>query len=295
MVTGMRLARLIVALSTFSATLALGWPASSAGAAEAAQPQAPDRPLRVMTFNIHHGAGADNVVDLARIAQVIRDSDLDVVGLQEVDRHFGARTDFVDQAGWLARELNMHLVYGANLNLDPLSPEQPRRQYGTAILSNAPILDWDNTYLPRFGDHEQRGLLRARINVRGVPLLFYNTHLQHNDAAERVAQAQAIRQLIGTPQDSVILLGDLNATPDAPEIRTLVEDLVDSWEEAGVGVGYTIPSENPNRRIDYILQSSDVVARTVAVVTSPLAVSASDHLPVVADVALPGHKVGVGQ
>jgi endonuclease/exonuclease/phosphatase family metal-dependent hydrolase len=188
----------------------------------------------------------------------------------------------------------MHVVYGANLDLDPLSPEQPRRQYGTAILSNTPILDWDNTYLPRFGDHEQRGLLRARINVRGVPVEVYNTHLQHNDAAERLAQAQAITQLIGTPQDSVVLLGDLNATPDAPEIRTLVDDLVDTWEAAGVGEPFTYPSEDPHSRIDYIMQSGDVVARTVAVVTTPAAASASDHLPVVADVALPGSKVGIG-
>lgn len=269
-------------------------PATAARANAAAEPQAPDRPLRVMTFNIHHGAGTDNRVDLHRIAQVIRDADLDVVGLQEVDRHFGARSDFVDQATWLARALNMHLVYGANLNLDPLLPGQPRRQYGTAILSNAPILDWDNTYLPRFGDHEQRGLLRARINARGVPVLVYNTHLQHNDAAERLAQAQAIKQLIGTPYESVVLLGDLNATPAAPEIRTLVEDLVDAWEAAGLGSGYTFPSVDPNRRIDYVMQSTDVVARTIAVVTSPLTASASDHLPVVADVALPGDKVGIG-
>jgi endonuclease/exonuclease/phosphatase family metal-dependent hydrolase len=298
MVIRMRRARLVVALATFSAALALApaaLPASAAVSGRSAQPQPPDRPLRVMTFNIHHGAGGDEVVDLVRISRVIRDSDLDVVGLQEVDRHFGDRSGFVDQAGWLARELNMHVVYGANLDLDPLSPEQPRRQYGTAILANAPILDWDNTYLPRFGNHEQRGLLRARINVRGVPVQVFNTHLQHDDAAERVAQAQAITQLIGTPPESVILLGDLNATPDAPEIRTLVEVLVDSWEEAGVGVGHTIPSEDPNRRIDYILQSSDVVARAVAVVTSPLAASASDHLPVVADVALPGYKIGIGR
>jgi endonuclease/exonuclease/phosphatase family metal-dependent hydrolase len=294
----MRFARLVRALILPATALALivtsAVPAMAADAVDPTRAQAPDRPLRVMTFNIHHGAGAGDVVDLTRIAQVIRDSDLDVVGLQEVDRHFGARSDFVDQAGWLARELNMHVVYGANLDLDPLAAEQPRRQYGTAILSNAPILEWDNTYLPRFGDHEQRGLLRARINVRGVPVQVYNTHLQHNDAAERLVQAQAITRLIGTPTDSLVLVGDLNATPAAPEIRTLVELLVDAWEAAGVGTPLTYPSEDPHSRIDYIMQSGDVVARTVAVVTTPLAGSASDHLPVVAEVALPGEKVGLG-
>ena len=259
------------------------------------QAQAPDRPLRVMSFNIHHGAGTDDRLDLPRIAEVIRQSNVDVVGLQEVDRHWSARSDFVDQATWLARELKMHVAYGANLNLDPLLPDQPRRQYGTAILSNTPILEWDNTLLPRFGNHEQRGLLHTRINVRGVPVHIYNTHLQHNDAAERLAQAQAIKQLIGAPDDPVILLGDLNATPDAPEIRTLVEDLVDVWVAAGAGNGYTYPTEDPRLRIDYVLQSADIVARSMAVATSPLAELASDHLPVIAEVALPGDKVGIGR
>lgn len=291
----MRIPRVLVSLLALAAvTVALASPATAAMPGDPPQPQAPDRPLRVMTFNIHHAAGTDDVLDLSRVAQVIRDSRLDVVGLQEVDRHYGARSNFVDQASWLARELNMHVVYGANLDLDPLSPGQPRRQYGTAILSNFPILDWDNTYLPRFANHEQRGLLRARINVRGVPVQVYNTHLQHNDAAERVAQAQAITQLIGTPEESVVLVGDLNATPAAPEIRTFAENLVDAWEAAGVGEGHTHPAEDPTHRIDYILQSGDVVARTIAVVTSPVAATASDHLPVVADLALPGQKVGIG-
>lgn len=255
----------------------------------AADPAAPDRPIRAMSFNIHHGVGTDGVLDLQRIADLIEAEAADVVGLQEVDRHWSERSDFVDQAAWLARELNMHVVYGANLDRDPFEPDQPRRQYGTAILSAAPILDWDNTFLPRYEGHEQRGLLRARVVVRGVPIQVYNTHLQHNDAAERLEQAEAIKELIGTPDESVVLVGDLNALADAPEITTLLDDLVDSWEQAGIGDGYTIPSEDPNRRIDYVLTSDDVVARAAAVVTS----NASDHLPVHADLLLPGAKVGV--
>jgi endonuclease/exonuclease/phosphatase family metal-dependent hydrolase len=275
-------------LAAASATAIASAPIASA--ADPAQARADDRPIRVMSFNIHHGVGIDDALDLQRIADLVETEDVDIVGLQEVDRHWSERSNFVDQASWLARELNMHVVYGANLDQDPLAPGEPRRQYGTAILSDAPILDWDNTFLPRFEGHEQRGLLRARVVVRGVPMQVYNTHLQHNDAAERFEQATAIKALIGTPEESMILLGDLNATPDAPEIATLSDDLIDAWEQAGVGEGYTIPSEQPDRRIDYILTSQDIVARFAAVVTS----NASDHLPVHADVLLPGSKVGVG-
>ena len=45
-----------------------------------------------------------------------------------------------------------------------------------------------NTLLRRTGTNEQRGLTRALINVRGVPLDFYNTHL-HTTAADRLMQS----------------------------------------------------------------------------------------------------------
>lgn len=283
--------RLTHVFRTVSAAMLMFAALLTASTTSAAEPQAPDRPIRAMSFNIHHGVGVDGRLDLQRVADLIDAEDADVVGLQEVDRHWSARSDFVDQASWLARELNMHVAYGANLDRDPLNPGEPRRQYGTAILSKRPILDWDNTYLPRYDGHEQRGLLRARIVVRGVPVQVYNTHLQHNDAAERLEQVKAITNLIGTPDESVVLVGDLNATPDAPEIDALVDGLVDAWEAAGVGDGDTYPVEDPDRRIDYVMSSDDVVARTAAVVTT----QASDHLPVWADLLLPGSKVGVGR
>lgn len=277
----MRVLRFVLAGAVAALTTMWG---TGAAAPAPVEPSPRDRPLTVMSFNIHHGVGLDGILDLRRIADVVKTEGVDVVGLQEVDRHWSQRSDFVDQASWLARELGMHVVYGANLDLDPLEPGQPRRQYGTAILSERPIRDWDNTFLPMFEGHEQRGLLRAHVNVRGVWVQIYNTHLQHNDAAERQDQVAAIKDLIGTPNESVVLLGDLNALPESPEIRSLVDDLVDTWEEAGVGDGETFPTEDPNARIDYVLTSADVVARTAAVV----ATDASDHLPVRADILLPG-------
>lgn len=276
-------------LATVLGAVALVVPTLSVPAVAAGSPQAPDRSVTVASYNIHHGVGEDDQLDLNRIAEQIRTSGADIIGLQEVDRHWSSRSDFVDQADYLARVLKMHVVYGANLDLDPLEPGQPRRQYGTAILSDFPILESRNTLLPRTGRNEQRGLLEALINVRGVPLRVFNTHLQHNSQAERQAQATAILDIIGVADESVVLLGDLNARPDTPEIATLTDQLVDAWVEAGVGDGYTFSAANPRARIDYVLYSDDVVARTAAV----LSTDASDHLPVVAELDLPGDRVGV--
>lgn len=245
------------------------------------------RTLRAGSFNIHHGVGLDRLLNLERVAQVIEDEQPDVIGLQEVDRHFGERSDFVDQARWLADRLGMRVVFGANLDFDPLTAGAERRQYGTAILSRYRIHRWRNTLLPRPAGGEQRGLLEARVTVRGVPVRVFNTHLQHDSQAERLAQIAQVRAIVADSRESVVLVGDLNATPESPEIEAITEDLTDTWVEAGEGDGYTYDAETPHARIDYVLTSADVVARTAAVVTT----DASDHLPVVADLVLPGGRV----
>ena len=87
------------------------------------------RDVTAMSYNIHHGVGADGRLNLDRIAGVVRAEKAEVVGLQEVDR-FWRRSDFVDQVEYLARELGMQAAYGANLDLypdDPLATAPPVR------------------------------------------------------------------------------------------------------------------------------------------------------------------------
>jgi endonuclease/exonuclease/phosphatase family metal-dependent hydrolase len=264
-----------------------GAPAATAGTASDAQTPPAERGVRVASFNIHHGVGLDGLLNLERIAAVVERTGADVVGLQEVDNHWSERSNFVDQARWLADRLDMHVVFGANLDLDPPVPGAPRRQYGTAILSAHKIRASTNTLLPRPLGGEQRGLLEAQIKVRGIPVRVFNTHLQHDSQVERLAQVDRIRQVLATADESVVLLGDLNATPETPEIAGLTDLLVDAWLTAGVGDGFTFDAATPHTRIDYVMSSGDIVARTAAVVTT----DSSDHLPVVADLALPGQKL----
>ena len=83
--------------------------------------------LHVMTYNIRHGAGLDEVVDLDRQAKIIRDAQPDVVGLQEVDS-IVPRSGRVDETAYLANALGMYGSYGPAI---PLSGGK----YGVAILS----------------------------------------------------------------------------------------------------------------------------------------------------------------
>ncbi|SFJ96167.1 Metal-dependent hydrolase, endonuclease/exonuclease/phosphatase family [Amycolatopsis sacchari] len=239
------------------------------------------RVLNVLSFNIHHAAGTDGVLDVARVADVIRRSGADVVGLQEVDRHYSARSEWADQAGELARLLGYQVVFGANIDREPPSPGQPRVQYGTAILSRYPIRAWDNTYLSRSPDQEQRGLLHAELDVRGKRVHFYDTHLAASSQTDRLAQTRQIVDLIGRTRPSV-LVGDLNALPDAPEIATLASAFTDAWPVSGRGDEATYPAEAPDRRIDYVYAGAGARPLVTRVVHADPA--ASDHLPLAARV-----------
>jgi endonuclease/exonuclease/phosphatase family metal-dependent hydrolase len=235
--------------------------------------------VTVVSFNIHHGQGTDGVLDLARIARVIRASGAGIAGLQEVDRNFAGRSNWADQAAELAELLGWHVAYGANIDLDPPAPGRPRSQFGNAVLSRYPIARWQNTHLFRSPGEEQRGLLHTEVDVPGVPLHVYVTHLDPFSETDRVQQAQQVVALVGDNSPAV-LLGDFNALPQTPEIGRLRAALTDTWTAAaGGGPPAARPADAPAARIDYIFISQRLRAEWTSLCTDDPA--ASDHLPVV--------------
>ena len=236
------------------------------------------RELAVLTYNMHHAQGVDGVLNLERVAQVIESSGAEVVALQEVDKFFDPRSNWVDQPAWLAERLGMNVTFAANLDWDPPAPDKPRRQYGTAVLSTHPIVDSRNTFLPLYPGQEQRSLLEVTLDVGGSPVRIANTHLTNDNDAERQEQATKVVELLAGATVPTVLAGDLNAIPTAAPIKTLTAVLTDSWAEAGTGAGYTHSSFLPTKRIDYLMHSAGVTTTEIRV----LSTLASDHLPVVA-------------
>jgi endonuclease/exonuclease/phosphatase family metal-dependent hydrolase len=238
----------------------------------------------VATFNIHHGVGTDGRLDLARTAEVIAGTGAALVGLQEVDRHWSARSDGEDQPARLAGRLGMEVVFGAAIDLArPDDPGAPRRQYGNALLSAHPIVSWSSRPLPGTGEREPRSLLEAVVEVGGTTTRVAVTHLQNRAPAERLAQARWVAEALGAATEPVVLLGDLNAQPGSPTVAALTGGLVDAWSVAGAGAGLTFDAATPHARIDYVLTSPALVAGAAWVVPG----GASDHLPVVAELAWP--------
>lgn len=240
--------------------------------------------VAVGTFNIRHGVGTDARLDCARTAAAIARMDVDVAGLQEVDRRWSERSTFADQARYLAEHLGVRLAFGASLwrRGEPGT----RGEYGVALLSRHPVLRTRSTLLPCPRGGEQRSLLEAAVEVDGVVLRCLCTHLQHSSPAERRAQAAAIAGAVtGAPGDRyvpTVLLGDLNAGPGTPEVGTLTGRLADAWAVAGEGAGHTYPTAGPRVRIDYVLTSPGIEVQRARVVDT----DASDHLPVTARLRL---------
>lgn len=267
-------------IAAFLATmLFLMIPVSSSFASELSATKDKAIQVKVMSYNIHHAEGVDAILDLERIAKVIEDSGAEIIGLQEVDNHWSDRSELEDQAKWLADRLDMHFTYVANIDLDPLNPGEPRRQYGTAVLSKYPIIQAENYPLSKIGNTEQRGLSETVINVNGHHLNFYNTHLALT-AAERTIQVQEIIEITSKTEGPKVIMGDLNARPDSLEMQPLFAHYKDSF--ADQNDAYTIPSENPTRRIDYIFTSNEIQTANAEVIST----IASDHLPIVAEITL---------
>ncbi len=233
-------------------------------------PEPDDRVVvRVMSYNIKHCLGTDDVLSVQRIANVIKAANPDIVALQEVDR-LTTRSQRVDQAAELGRLTGMHVRFGKAINYQG-------GEYGQAILSRWPIESFDVHQLPTEAGQEQRIAIVATIrgDQRRPTIVFAGTHLHHADESLRLPQAVRLISLMRQyPQPVKLLAGDMNARPDSLTMQVIKAD----WVDLSPPNAHAIPSSNPNRKIDYVMAAKRHAWRLVGwqVINEPVA---SDHRP----------------
>ena len=216
---------------------------------------------RFMSYNIRHGAGMDNVLDLTRQAQVINNASPDVVGLQEVDS-IVPRSERMDETRRLAKACGMVGTFGKAI---PLSGGG----YGVAILSKETPLSVRNIPLP---GSEKRTLLVCEFEQ----YVFACTHLDL-DEENRLASVDIILEEANRWEKPFIICGDWNDLPSSKLITQLKRSFV-FLNDITNSKGYTFPADKPTRCIDYIASKSRSVVRlTNEVINEPVA---SDHRPV---------------
>ena len=248
-----------------------------AGCQSASKPGAPET-FRVMTYNIHHGAGLDGKVDLQRIADLIKHEQADIVALQEVDKGV-ERTARRDCPAELAALTGMSCVFSNNFHYQG-------GEYGNAVLTRFPIKRWTNRHYKMLGPGEQRGLLQVVLEVRGRELVFLDTHLdpRGNEAERRLSAAELVEAIQPYRGRPMILCGDFNDTPASRTHQTIAQAFEDTWMAAGAGDGFTIPAEKPRKRIDFIWTSKEPSIKALRLWVPQS--EASDHLPVVGEFSL---------
>jgi endonuclease/exonuclease/phosphatase family metal-dependent hydrolase len=198
--------------------------------------------LRIAAYNVKHGLGMDSVIDLERVAEVLRPLDADVITLQEIDR--GAeRTSGVDQARRLGELLGMSVHFGAFM------PYQGG-EYGMAVLSRLPVLGVSNVRLPD-GEEPRTALdVRVAAGVEGRVVSIVGIHL-YRTPEERRAQADSLSRLLEDHEHPVVLAGDFNSQRGDVVMRALADHgwyVVDKHGEPE-----TFPSDRPQREIDFIM------------------------------------------
>lgn len=237
-------------------------------------------PLKIMSFNIASGQTLDGRLDLKLTASAIEEADVDIAGLQEVDQHFSQRTDFTDQVKWLSKRLNMHAAFGPNLSINPTDSRWPMHSYGNALLSRHPIISFQNHLLEKVGsgtESEQRGLLEAIVEVDGVPIAFFNTHLSLRKRQLEL-NVEELLEIMRRKDMPVILTGDFNAEPNSAPMKRIGQEYTNVFGSAALYPETYKKQGDHGQEIDFIFCSRHWHVLHAGTVET----EASDHRPVLA-------------
>lgn len=149
------------------------------------------------TFNVHHCEGLDGRFDIARIGDVIRRTNADLVALQELDCGM-SRSEELDQPAELERLTGMKVTFFPTL-------ERGRGRYGIGVATRSGGGPFELRSLPRLGDEEPRGYTIGPW--QGLTLV--TTHLSVR-AEPRDVQVEALMRLVRNIHGPFLLMGDLN-------------------------------------------------------------------------------------
>lgn len=150
---------------------------------------------------------------------------------------------------------------------------------------------WGNPF-PRIAVHAEFRDRRTRTRFHLI-----NTHLDPLSARSRHRSAKVLRQAAAATLDPCLITGDLNAGPDSGTLREFLRDgtLVDAWHATGNHLSpeyATYANYRPARtgtRIDWILTTAGIRTQRIGINSTPVDGGwASDHLPVQAELVLPG-------
>lgn len=231
------------------------------------------RTVRVATYNIHRCRGLDGRTNPARIAEVIRAIEPDVIALQEV---IGAGPNTPGHAEELGALLGMGWVMAPTRHLRGAL-------FGNAVLSRFPIrnhaqhdLSWKTC--------EARCAQRVDVAFDDHTLHLYNVHLG-TAFLERRHQAGRLSAILHDRrvEQPKVVLGDFNEWMKGLATSVLSERLQSIDLTKHLRRRRTYPGVFPMVHLDHIYYEGEVEVVKVELPRTRLALMASDHLPLVAE------------
>ncbi len=240
-------------------------PTDAASATEANPP----REMRLMTYNVHHCAGADKRVDIPRVAEVIKREHPDFVGLNEIDR-CARRSHKVDQPEELGRLTGLHATFAQAIPLQGGG-------YGNVVLSREKPLSVLRVPLP---GREPRVLLLCEF----ADCWFGTSHFSLQET-NRLQTVEIIRGVVSEKAAAkpVFVTGDWNCRPDSAPIAALRGYMaILSDEKCRTYHGFKEHAPGSECCIDYIAVDRGASARVKVKETHVISDTlTSDHNPVV--------------
>ncbi|HSS47900.1 MAG TPA: endonuclease/exonuclease/phosphatase family protein [Thermoanaerobaculia bacterium] len=227
-----------------------------------------DLRVKILSYNVGgHGARwSRSYID--RVARTIDEAGADVVGLQEV--HRGTKqARLEDQTEALGRLTGLSVRFGKSFALG-------EGEFGNAVLTRGELRSTEVHVLP--GPGEPRTLLHCCIALAAGEMDFFVTHLAAWSRWGRAARSVQIQGLVKRLRQQTrpfVLVGDLNAPPDAPEIGTLMA--AELFRMCGDDIAVT--HRYMRQRIDYVFADPGWTTDTYRVIRA----GPSDHWPVLVE------------
>ena len=224
--------------------------------------------LRFMTWNIHGILGSYPGFDLAGVVALIRRWKPDVIALQEVNSRRPPESE--DAFAFLQAALGRHGIAAHSITTAD-------GHYGQMLICSTPITSSEihDISAPK---REPRRAIRAELETAAGPVRVVATHLGLG-IGERRRQVQALLALAGAPDMTTVVLGDFNDWFLAGSVRSVLAEVLPGYSRFR-----TFPGVLPLLRLDRIYCRPSSAVRNMY--TDRVARRLSDHLPVIADLAL---------
>lgn len=227
--------------------------------------------IKVMTYNIRHGLGMDDVFDFRRTIDVLKEENPDILMVQEVDQGRSRSLD-LKQAEIIADELGMDYYF---------YPTEGKENYGVAIFSKFKSIEKFGFDLPqpKWMLAAQRGAAAMVVEVNGKQMLVISTHLGLGGLQEirtEVLELLNVSEKYGLP---TLIGGDFNISYF--ELSYGVKEFLLKFESVNQELKKeikTFQSDFPGSQIDFIFFTrGDFKIMDAYTVNS----FASDHLPLI--------------